>query len=226
MLAVLAVAAVLAVVVLPQLLVRFAITRHGEDRPDIEGTGGEFARHLLDRFDLGAVKVEVTDRGDHYDPEARAVRLLPAHHDRRTVAAVAIAAHEVGHAIQHAQGDRLLSLRQRLARIATVSDKAAGAFFIAAPVLGVLARTPLAFAALLGIGVALLGIRVLFALITLPVEYDASFRKALPIIRDGNYLQDADLPAIRSVLRAAAYTYVASALMTLVNLARWLRLLR
>lgn len=226
MLAVLAVAAVLAVVVLPQLLVRFAITRHGEDRPDIEGTGGEFARHLLDRFDLGAVKVEVTDRGDHYDPEARAVRLLPAHHDGRTVAAVAIAAHEVGHAIQHAQGDRLLSLRQRLARIAIVSDKAAGVFFIAAPVLGVLARTPLAFAALLGIGVALLGIRVLFALITLPVEYDASFRKALPIIRDGNYLQDADLPAIRSVLRAAAYTYVASALMTLVNLARWLRLLR
>ena len=226
MLAVIAVVAVLGMVVLPQLLVRLAIARHSDKRPDLPGTGGEFARHLLDRFDLASVKVEVSDLGDHYDPRERSVRLLAAHHDGRSIAAVAIAAHEVGHAIQHANGDRFLMLRQRLAQIATNSDKAAAIFFIAAPVLGVAARTPLAFAGLLGIGVALLGVRVVFALITLPVEYDASFRKALPTIREGNYLDEADLPAVRSVLRAAAFTYVAAALLTLVNLARWLRLLR
>lgn len=226
MLAVLALAAIVAIIVLPQLLVRLAISRHGGDRPDLPGTGGEFARHLLNRFDLATVKVETTALGDHYDPKERVVRLLPAHHDGRSVTAVAVAAHEVGHAIQHARGDRMLALRQKLAQVAGMTDKAAAVFFVAAPVLGVLARTPLAFAALLGVGVALLGVRVLFSVITLPVEYDASFGKALPIIREGAYLDEADLPAARSVLRAAAFTYVAAALMTLVNLARWLRLLR
>jgi len=226
MLAILALAAIVAVVVLPQALIRLAIARHGKERPDLPGTGGEFARHLLDRWQLDGVKVETTELGDHYDPKDRVVRLLPAHHDGRSVAAVAIAAHEVGHAIQHAQGDRLLEFRQRLAEVATLTDRAAAAFFIAAPVLGVAARTPLAFAALLGVGMALLSVRVVFALVTLPVEYDASYRKALPILEEGRYLEAADMPAARSVLRAAAFTYVAAALITLVNLARWLRLLR
>lgn len=221
-----AIAVVLAIILLPQALVRLAISRHGVDRPDLPGTGGELARHLLDERGLSDVLVETTDKGDHYDPSARAVRLLPAHHDGRSIAAVAIAAHEVGHAIQHADGDRYLGLRQQLATLAIITDRIAAVFFIAAPFLAILARTPLAFAALLGIGVALLGVRVLFTLVTLPVEIDASYRKALPILRDGRYLSDADMPAAKSVLRAAAFTYLASALMTLVNLARWIRLLR
>lgn len=223
---VLALVAILAITLLPQALVRLALLRHGRERPELPGTGGEFARHLLDRYDLADVKVETTDLGDHYDPESRTVRLLSAHHDGRSVTAVAVAAHEVGHAIQHASGNRLLALRQQLARLAMQSDRAAAAFFIAAPVLGILARTPLAFAALLGVGIALLSVRVLFSLVTLPVEVDASFNKALPIITEGKYLNDEDLPAVRSVLGAAAFTYLAAALMTLVNLARWTRLLR
>ena len=221
-----ALAVVLGIVLLPQALVRLAISRHGTDRPDLPGTGGELARHLLDERGLTHVVVETTDAGDHYDPSARAVRLLPAHHDGRSIAAVAIAAHEVGHAIQHADDDRYLALRQRLAALANVTDRIAAAFFVAAPVLAVLARTPLAFAALLGVGVALLGVRVLFTLVTLPVEIDASYRKALPMLKEGRYLDERDMPAARSVLRAAAFTYLASALMTLVNLARWIRLLR
>jgi Zn-dependent membrane protease YugP len=106
------------------------------------------------------------------------------------------------------------------------TDRAAGIFFVAAPFLAILARTPLALAALVGTGIALLGVRVIVTLITLPVEFDASFRKALPIIEEGGYLEEKDLPAARSVLRAAALTYVAAALVTLVDLARWIRLLR
>lgn len=226
MLFVLAAVALAAVVILPQAWVRFAIARHGTQRPDLPGTGGELARHLLDRFGLADVKVETTDLGDHYDPESRTVRLLPAHRDGRSVAAVAIAAHEVGHAIQHARGERALALRQRLARLATMADRAAAGFFIAAPFLGVLARTPLAFAALLGVGVAFLLVRVVFSLVTLPVEFDASYRKALPMLEEGRYLDEKDMPAARSVLRAAAFTYLAGALVTLINLARWTRLLR
>lgn len=226
MLYALAAIALIAVVALPQLWVRLAISRHGAERPDLPGTGGELARHLLDRFGLDGVVVEATDRGDHYDPDTRAVRLLPQHHDGRSVAAVAIAAHEVGHALQHSRGERSLALRQSLAGIATMSDRAAAVFFIAAPFLAVLARTPLAFAGLLALGMMFLLVRVVFSVVTLPVEFDASYRKALPILEEGRYLRKDDMPAARSVLRAAAFTYLAGALITLINLARWARLLR
>lgn len=216
----------LAVTLLPHLWVRHTLSRHDRDRPDLQGTGGELARHLLDRFDLHDVKVEVTERGDHYDPSSRTVRLLRNHHDGRSLAAVAIAAHEVGHAIQHGRGERWLALRQRLAAVAVQTDRLAGAFFIAAPVLGLLARTPIAFFGVAALGIGLLAFRVLVDAVTLPVEFDASFKKALPILKDGRYVDERDLPAIRSVLRAAALTYLAGALIALVNLARWIRLLR
>ena len=76
------------------------------------------------------------------------------------------------------------------------------------------------------IGVALFALATVFALVTLPVEFDASFGKALPILKEGGYLQDGDLAGARSVLKAAAFTYVAAALMGLVDLARWVRMLR
>lgn len=226
MIAIIVLVAVLAIVTLPQLLVRTTIRRHAGDRPDLPGTGGELARHLLDRFGLSHVRVEVTDRGDHYDPDAGAVRLLPQHHGGRSLSAVAIAAHEVGHAIQHGNGERKLALRQRLAKIAVFTDRIAGIFFLAAPVLTVIIRSPAALAGAIGLGIALLSVRVVVNLVTLPVETDASFAKALPILKDGGYLSEGDLPAARSVLRAAAFTYVAGALISLINLARWIRLLR
>jgi len=216
----------LAIVVLPQFLVRSTIARHEAERPDLDGTGGELARHLLNRFDLTSVKVEITDKGDHYDPEAKAVRLTAKHHDGRSLSAVAIAAHEVGHALQDARGERMLSLRQRLVKFAMVTDKFAGVFFIASPILGGLARTPIAFFGLVGLGIAFLAVRVIVDLVTLPVETDASFKKALPMLESGGYLDAKDMPAVRSVLRAAAFTYLAGALISLVNLARWIRLLR
>src|SRR5581483_1601878 len=86
----------------PQLWVRHVMRRHGVERPDLPGTGAELARHLLDAAELTSVAVEKTDRGDHYDPDTRSVRLLPQHYDGRSITAVAIAAHEVSHAVQHA----------------------------------------------------------------------------------------------------------------------------
>jgi uncharacterized protein len=226
MLVLLAILVILAVVVLPQVLVRQTITRHGVDRPDLPGTGGELARHLLDRFGLQQVAVETTDSGDHYDPGAKAVRLLPQHFSGRSLSAVAIAAHEVSHALQDARGEKLLAFRQSLATLALATDRLAGIFFVAAPVLAVLVRSPIAMLALVGLGIALLSVRVLVSLVTLPVEIDASFSKALPILKDGRYVAEDDLPAVRSVLRAAAFTYLAGALISLVNLWRWIRLLR
>src|SRR5215831_11195209 len=95
----------------PQWWVRHVLARHGGERSDLPGTGGELARHLLDEAGLRGVKVELTGNGDHYDPVERAVRLLPQHHDGRSVAAVAVAAHEVSHAVQHARGEPAFARR-------------------------------------------------------------------------------------------------------------------
>jgi Zn-dependent membrane protease YugP len=218
--------AVLAVIYAPQFWVGHTMRRHSAERPDFPGTGGEMALHLVERFALKGVGVEATDGGDHYDPESRTVRLSKPNHDGSSLTAVAVAAHEVGHALQHHHGERGLALRQRLVSIAMVTDRIASVFFIAAPVLAVALRAPAALLGLAVIGIGLLAVRVLVHLVTLPVEYDASFNKALPILREGGYLGDADLEGARSVLKAAALTYVAGALMSLLNLARWIRVLR
>ena len=107
-----------------------------------------------------------------------------------------------------------------------MTDRVASVFFIAAPVLAVLLRTPAAMFGMAVIGIGLLAVRVLVHLVTLPVEYDASFNKALPILREGGYLAEDDIAGARSVLKAAAFTYVAAALTSLLNLARWIRVLR
>jgi uncharacterized protein len=141
--AVAAVLLLLAVVWLPQHLVRRTIRMHGAERPDFPGTGGELARHLLDVEGLQAVKVEATDEGaDHYDPEAKIVRLSPSVLDGRSVSAVAIAAHEVGHALQDAQGYKVLALRTRWVRTLDVVDKLAFAILLTAPLVLAFLRAP------------------------------------------------------------------------------------
>jgi Zn-dependent membrane protease YugP len=216
---------VLAIVFGPQLWIRRVLARHGGERPDFPGTGAELARHLLDAAGLQAVPVEKTDKGDHYDPQARAVRLLPQHHDGRSVAAVAVAAHEVSHAVQHARGEPSFARRVALVSRLIWVERIAGGMLLLAPIVFMLARSPALLALEIVAGVALLGVRVVVHAVTLPVEFDASFGKALPVLERGRYLSDADMPAARSVLRAAAWTYVAAALMTLLDVARWFRII-
>ena len=223
---ILALAILLAVILGPQWWVRHVLESHGVERPDLPGTGGELARHLLDLAGLHGVKVELTGDGDHYDPEERAVRLLPQHHDGRSVAAVAVAAHEVSHAVQHANGERAFALRFELVRKVVWIDRIASGLLLLAPVIFIFVRAPVLFTVQLIAGFMLLMARVAVHVVTLPVELDASFGKALPVLKRGRYLTAADMPAARNVLRAAAFTYVASALMTLLNVARWFRILR
>jgi Zn-dependent membrane protease YugP len=225
-LAALGVVLLIAIVFGPQWWIKRVLARHGAERADLPGTGAELARHLLDEASLQKVTVEKTDLGDHYDPEARVVRLLPQHHDGRSVAAVAVAAHEVSHAVQHARGERSFMLR--LALVAKVSwiDKVASGLLLLSPLVAIVVHSPVLFLLQILAGVALLAIRVFVHITTLPVEFDASFGKALPVLERGAYLSTADMPAARDVLRAAAWTYVASALATLLDIARWFRMLR
>jgi Zn-dependent membrane protease YugP len=219
-------AVVFALAVLPQMWVRRVIAQHAHDRPDIPGTGGQFARHLLDEMKLAHVKVEETSLGDHYDPDAKAIRLLPQNMQGRSLAALVIAAHETGHAMQDATGYQPLQARTRLARQAIRVEKVGAVVMLAAPIVLALARTPHVLLFELLAGVLLLGMSMAMHAVTLPVEFDASFRRALPVLRAGRYIKDADMPAARQILKAAAYTYVAAAAMSLLDVARWIRVLR
>jgi Zn-dependent membrane protease YugP len=216
----------LALVFGPQLLVKRVLRQHGADRPDLPGTGAELARHLLDEANLQSVTVEKTDLGDHYDPDAHAVRLLPQHHDGRSVAAVAVAAHEVSHAVQHARGETAFMRRLELVRSLIWVERIAGVVLMLTPIVLIVVRSPALAILQVIAGIALLGIRVVVHATTLPVEFDASFGKALPVLVRGRFLGAGDMQAARRVLKAAAYTYVAAALASLLDVARWFRILR
>ncbi len=218
----------LALMFSPQLWVRHVIADHSDDRPDFPGTGGELARHLLDEADLEHVKVEVlpAGSGDHYDPSTKAVRLSPANHDGKSITAVAIAAHEVSHAMQDADGYKPLALRTRLAVLAQKIQGIGSVLLIAAPIVMAITRKPSILLLELGAGLAILATGVVVHLVTLPVEMDASFSRALPMLKHGEYLKSKDLPGAKKVLRAAAFTYVAAAMVSLLDVMRWLRLLR
>lgn len=215
-----------AAVLLPQFWVQRVLARYNRrPEPNFPGNGAELARHLLDRFGLDAVRVERTDIGDHYDPDSRAVRLTPDKYDGRTLTAITVAAHECGHALQHAGEERLFTWRSRLARGAIWATRIGSFLLFAAPFLGLITRAPSpALLSILG-GFLIMGFGVVVQLVTLPVELDASFRKALPLLRAG-YLEPAQVPAAERILRAAAWTYVAASLAGLLNFWRWMAVLR
>ena len=225
-LALIALLLVLALSILPQMWVRGVLARHQVERTDYPGTGAEFARHVLDRLGLSQVRVEPTDLGDHYDPEAKVVRLSAPHHDGRSLAAVVVAAHEIGHAMQDATGYRPLAARTRLAKQAAGIERFGIIVMMAGPILMLLSKSPLIMALDFLAGAVIILMSVVIHLVTLPVELDASFGRALPVLQSGRYLDDKDMPAAKRILRAAAFTYVAAAAMSILDVARWLRVLR
>ena len=137
-----------------------------------------------------------------------------------------MAAHEVGHAIQDHEGYQPLAERTKLVKVAQGAQKVGVFLMMGIPLAASLARTPAAGLLVMVAGMATMGIATLVHLFTLPVEWDASFRRALPVLRQGNYLSPEDERGARSILTAAALTYVAASLASLLNLWRWLALLR
>jgi Zn-dependent membrane protease YugP len=212
---------------LPQMWVKGVLRRHSVERPDFPGTGGEFARHLLDEMKLHHVKVEeTTAMGDHYDPESKVVRLIPQHFDGRSLAAVVVAAHEVGHAMQDATNYGPLQVRTRLAKQAHGIQRVGMGIMLAAPLVMLVFKSPHVMLLQVFVGMLTLGSTIVLHGMTLPVEFDASFRRALPVLKAGRYIGDRDLSAAREILSAAALTYVAAAAMSLLDVARWFRILR
>jgi len=211
----------------PGLWVRSVMRKYREPEDLYPGTGAELANRLIADLDLTGVAVEEAPPDqDHYDPDTKKVRLAPDNYNGHSLTAVAVAAHEVGHALQHAQGYRPLSLRTRLARVAMLAEKLGAFALMAIPLVTLVTRSPLSGGAVLLIGVGTMAIGTLLHLVTLPVEWNASFARALPMLRDGRYIPESHLPHARKILTAAALTYVAASLASLLNLYRWIAILR
>ena len=216
---------VLAVIFGPSLWVKFVMNRYSSQLPEISGTGGELAKHLIERFSLEDVKVEITEQGDHYDPIEKKVRLVREHYESKSLTAIAIAAQEVGHAIQDQQGDKRLATRTKMIPIANMVARWSVAIISLSPVIAIIMRHPMPFSVLLLLGLSGFIARMMIHALTLPIEYDASFSKALPILREGNYISQDNEKAVNRILNAAALTYVSAALADILNLGRWLVIL-
>lgn len=176
-------------------------------------TGADVARRILDANGLTNVVIEHV-RGnltDHYDPRARVLRLSDSVFSSRSVAALGVAAHECGHAIQHAKGYSPLKIRNSVFPLVNISSSLAVPIII----LGFIFNTPF----LVDAGIILFSAVVFFQLVTLPVEFNASSR-ALAILEDSYFLEGSEIKSARKVLSAAALTYVASALVSLMQLLR------
>ncbi len=202
---------VLALVFGPQLWAKSVLKRYSKQQEHFPGSGAEFARHLLNKADLAAVKVEKTTFGDHYDPTDRCVRLSEDNFNGKSLTAVTVAAHEVGHAIQHGDNDPKLMMRAKLVKIAQVTEKMGSLAMFAVPVLMGITRAPSVGALMFFIGLLSLGVSALVHLVTLPVEWDASFGKgkAMPLIHAGEYLSREEERGAKKILRACALTYFA-----------------
>jgi uncharacterized protein len=180
-------------------------------------TGAQVARMLLDDHGAHDVQIEAVQGNlvDHYDPRTRVLRLSTSVWGSNSVAALGVAAHEAGHALQHAQGYAPIHLRAALVPVANIGSSLSWILFFIGFILSMAGSTfgqPLIIAA-----IVLFSFFVLFTLVTLPVEFDAS-RRAVLALEQGGFLEGEELVGARRVLRAAAYTYLAAALTAIVQL--------
>ena len=202
-----------------QILVKSTFHKYSNIQCSGNITGLAAAVKLLESNSINNVAVEPVGGSltDHYDPRTKKLRLSEPVYGHPTIAAVGVAAHETGHAIQHARGYAPLVLRSTLVPVANIGSSIgpwlaiAGFYF--------------QFSFLVNLGILLFGGAVIFYLVTLPVEFNASAR-ALAILRSGNVLTGEELKGVKKVLTAAALTYVASALTAIMSFLRLVLLAR
>ncbi|GIW27752.1 MAG: Zn-dependent protease [Meiothermus sp.] len=181
-------------------------------------TGEQVARAILDAYGLHNVRVEMVPGAltDHYDPIAKAVRLSEPNFHSPSAAALAVAAHEVGHALQDAKGYAWLRVRHSILPVASIGSMWGPWIFIAGMFMGA--------TGLMNIGIWLFAAAALFQLVTLPVEFDASNR-ALSILKKMNFLDSSEMKGARAVLTAAAMTYVAALANSLATILHYIAIM-
>ncbi|WP_054768059.1 zinc metallopeptidase [Lysinibacillus parviboronicapiens] len=196
-----------------QMKVKGTYKKFAKERTMKGQTGAEVARAILDANGLYDVRVVPTQGvlSDHYNPATKTVALSESNFYEASVAGAAVAAHEVGHAIQHKEAYSMLTLRSKLVPVANISSNASWIFVM----IGIFASS----SNMLLLGIVLLAAGVVFQLVTLPVEFDASKRALVQMNSLGIITNEEERPA-RKVLSAAALTYVAAAAVAVLELLR------
>ena len=196
-----------------QMNVNSTFEKYRKVQTDSHITGYAAARRILDANGLHNVSIErvAGNLTDHYDPKANVIRLSDAVHDSTSAAAVGVAAHEAGHAVQHAKGYFPIKVRQAIIPATRIGSVLAMPLFI----IGLIFATP----ALVYAGIIFYALATVFQLVTLPVEFNASNR-AMAALESGGDLSTRELAASRKVLTAAALTYVAALATSLLTLLR------
>ena len=198
-----------------QLMVKGTFSKYSGVRNSRGYTGADAARAILDRNGLSYIRIEHIngELTDHYDPGANVIRLADSVYNNDSVAAVGVAAHEAGHAVQYAEGYGPIKVRSAIIPITQFGSNLSTPLVI----LGIIFSSNVLITA----GILLFCTVVLFQAITLPVEFNASGR-ALKVLREEHFLDDDEMKGAKSVLTAAALTYVAAMFSALASLARLL----
>lgn len=183
-------------------------------------TGAEVARQLLSAAGIHDVTVERVGGNltDHYDPRTKTLRLSDSVYGSTSIAAIGVAAHETGHAIQHDEGYVFLKLRSAMVPVTNIGSNLAMPLIVIGVLIGGMAGSSFGYT-IIQFGIVLFSLAVAFSLITLPVEFDAS-KRAIETLGMYNFLSDDELKPAKKVLSAAALTYVASAAVAISNLLR------
>ncbi|MCE5201830.1 MAG: zinc metallopeptidase [Synergistaceae bacterium] len=200
-----------------QFRVKTTFSKYSEITAQRGVTADQVSRILLDRFGLGGVRVERIpgQLTDHYDPSAKVLRLSDSVSGNSSIAAIGVAAHEVGHAIQDKEGYAFLRIRNAIVPAVNIGSTLSMPLFFIGLIMGSLN--------LLNLGILLFCGVLVFHLVTLPVEFDASAR-ALKLLSGTGLLTQGEIGGAKSVLDAAALTYVAALVMTILQLVRLLAL--
>jgi Zn-dependent membrane protease YugP len=203
-----------------QFRVKSAFAKYSQVRSASGLTGAEIAKRILADHGIRDVRVEgiAGDLNDHYDPRTKTLRLSEPVYASNSMAAFGVAAHEVGHAIQHAQKYAPLAIRSAWVPVANIGSGLSWIVIMAALVMGGASTALGSQLALLG--VLLFGTTTFFTLVTLPVEFDAS-RRAVVALERGGYVSGSELQGARRVLNAAALTYVAAFVTSALTLLYW-----
>lgn len=210
----------------PSLWVRHVLKKYSTPMDNLPGTGAELAIHLIERFELKGVQVVCGAAGEnYYSPEEKIVCLSPDVFEGKSLTAVAVAAHEIGHAIQFDNDEPVTKLRQRYLSKALLIKRLGSMVLVSIPVFTLVLKSPVVMLVGAVVGVLMMLSSVFMYAAILPEEYDASYKKALPILAQG-YLSPEHMVAARQILKACALTYVAAALADILSLWRWFRLIR
>ncbi len=210
----------------PQFYVKKILNQYRTYPKTFSQNGHSLAQELLFQNGIHNVQVEAIDGPDHYDPIAKAVRLSKENAHGNDLTSLVVAAHEVGHAIQDHTKYGLLGLRTSLATWGMVIQKWGGAFMMITPILTLVTRSPRIGLLSLIVGVAGLLSNTVINFVTLPVEIDASFKRALPLLKRRPDFSEAEQKGAHEILKACAYTYLASSLSDLLNVMRWITILK